>query len=89
MGTTRSTIQVDGRGRILLPKPLRERLGIKPKVMINVEIGDDGSVVLRDVREERRRLLRAAQGSFAGRGGSVDGLIAQRRAAAAREAGGE
>jgi AbrB family looped-hinge helix DNA binding protein len=89
MSTSRSTIQVDGRGRILLPKPLRERLGITPKAMLDVEVGDDGSVVLRDVRDERRRLLHAAQGSFKGRGGSVDDLIAQRRAAAAREVGGK
>ena len=81
------SIQVDGRGRILLPKPLRERLGIKPKAMIDVEVADDGSVVIRDVRNERRRRLRAAQGSFEGRGGSVDELIADRRAEAAREAG--
>lgn len=85
MGTSRSQVQVDGRGRILLPKAMRERLGVEPKAMIDVELRDDDSLVLRDVREERRRQLRAAKGSFAGRGGSVDELIAERRAEAARE----
>lgn len=79
-------VQADGRGRILLPKRMRERLGITPKGTISVELADDGSVVLRNPRAARQRLLREAQGSFAGRGGSVDDLIAQRRAEAAREA---
>ena len=85
MGATKTIIQADGRGRILLPKPVRERLGIAPKAMVQVEVAADGSVLLRDVREERRRLLREAQGSYKGRGGSVDDLIAERRREAARE----
>jgi len=85
MGTAKVGVQVDGRGRILLPKELRARLEIKPKAMINVELAEDGSVVLSNPREERRRLLREAQGSLAGSGETVDDLIAERRAAAARE----
>lgn len=87
MNPERMVVQTDGRGRILLPAALRERLGIVPKAAVEVEAREDGSVVLRDVREERRRRLREAQGSFEGRGGSVDELIAERRAEAAREAG--
>lgn len=87
MGTPiRSKVRADNRGRILLPKPIRENLGITAGALIDVETSDDGSVVLRDPREERRRRLREAQGSFKGRGGSVDDLIAERRAEAAREA---
>lgn len=85
MSSTRSTVRADGRGRVLLPKPVRECLHISPGATVHVEVIDDGSVVLRSVRDERRRQLRAAKGSFKGRGGSVDDLIAERRAEAARE----
>lgn len=83
--TTTSTIRADGRGRILLPKPLRQQLGIEAGANVTVEHRADGSVVLRDFREERRRRISEARGSFKGRGGSVDDLIAQRREEAVRE----
>lgn len=78
-------VQTDARGRLLLPKEVRAHLGLEPKATINVETRPDGAVVLRDPRAQRRRLLEVTRGSLAGRGGSVDDLIAERRAAAKKE----
>jgi len=79
------SLQADARGRILLPKELRRELGLEGRGTITVEPREDGSVVLRDPRAERRRQLREARGSFAGRGSSVDDLIAARRTEARGE----
>ncbi|MBJ7520574.1 MAG: AbrB/MazE/SpoVT family DNA-binding domain-containing protein [Solirubrobacteraceae bacterium] len=79
------TIQADGRGRVLLPKDLRERLGLGPHATVIVEEADDGSVVLRDPAASRRRALDALQGSLAETPGSVDDFLAQRRRDAAAE----
>lgn len=78
-------VLADARGRLLLPKEVRAHLGLEPKSTINVETRADGSVVLRDPQAQRRRVLERARGSFAGRGGSVDELIAERRAEAKNE----
>jgi len=79
------SVQTDGRGRILLPPDLREHIGLKPKSVINVVPAEDGTLILCDVRADRRRQLKRARGSLRGQGGSVDDLIAQRRAEAATE----
>ena len=73
------SLQADSRGRILLPKDLRQSLGLESKGTVTVEARDDGSVLLRDPRAERTRQLREARGSYAGRGRSVDELIESRR----------
>lgn len=80
-------VQTDARGRVLLPKDVREHLGLKPKALVTVETRGDGSVVLRDPRAQRKRVLEDARGSFAKQGGSVDDLIAERRAEAKKERG--
>lgn len=84
MGDTH-VVQADGRGRVLLPRTMRERLGIGPHTPVAVEERDDGSVVLRDVRTARERLLDEFQGSWAGGARSSDDLIAERRRDAASE----
>ncbi|UUY04799.1 AbrB/MazE/SpoVT family DNA-binding domain-containing protein [Svornostia abyssi] len=78
-------IQADGRGRVLLPKALRDRLGLGPHAKVAVEEADDGSVVLRDPAAARRRTLDAMQGSLAHAPGSVDDFLAQRHRDAAAE----
>lgn len=78
-------VQTDARGRLLLPKEVRAHLGLEPKSIINVETRSDGTVVLRDPRAQRRRVLESARGSLGNRGGSVDDLIAERRAEARKE----
>ncbi len=77
-----TVVQIDARGRILLPKELRLHLGVEPEGALAVEVRDDGSVVMRDARADRARRLSKARGSFRGKGGSVDELIAARRAEA-------
>jgi bifunctional DNA-binding transcriptional regulator/antitoxin component of YhaV-PrlF toxin-antitoxin module len=79
------SVQADGRGRILLPSEVRAHLGLEPKSVINVETRADGTVVLRDPAAQRRRVLQSARGSLADSGGSVDQLIAERRAEAKRD----
>jgi bifunctional DNA-binding transcriptional regulator/antitoxin component of YhaV-PrlF toxin-antitoxin module len=86
MRHTHFAVQTDARGRLLLPKELRAHLGLEPKATISVEARADGAVVLRDPRAQRRRVLENARGSLRDQGGSVDELIAERRAAAKREA---
>ncbi|MDX8153617.1 AbrB/MazE/SpoVT family DNA-binding domain-containing protein [Patulibacter brassicae] len=81
-----TVVRADGRGRILLPQELRDRLGIQPHSVVAVELQDDGSVVLRDRDADRRRRVRAVRGSFRGAGESVDDLLAARRADARAEA---
>lgn len=78
-------VQTDARGRLLLPKEVRAHLGLKPKSTITVETRPDGAVILRDARAQRRRVLASARGSLADRSGSVDELIAERRAEAKNE----
>lgn len=85
MVAQRAEVVADGRGRLLLPRAMREALGITPHTVVGVELAEDGSVVLRDPASDRARRVRAARGSLRGRGGSVDDLIAERRAEAARE----
>lgn len=51
---------------------------------MTLEQADDGAVVLRSPQQVRRQAIAAARGSFAGRGGSVDDLLAERRADAKR-----
>lgn len=37
-----STVEVDDRGRVTIPKPVRERLGILPGDELTLEITEDG-----------------------------------------------
>lgn len=78
-------VQTDSRGRLLLPRELREHLGLEPKGAIAVQARTDGSIVLRDPSADRRHKLNQARGSFRGHGASVDELIAARRAEAKGE----
>ncbi|MCK9249769.1 MAG: AbrB/MazE/SpoVT family DNA-binding domain-containing protein [Solirubrobacteraceae bacterium] len=79
------TVQTDGRGRITLPPELRRHLGVEAKGSVLVEAREDGEIVIRDPRRDRRRRLQAARGAFRGQGQSVDELIAERRSDALRE----
>ncbi len=81
----RGTIRTDARGRITLPPAWRQHLGIEPHGLVSVEPREDGSIVLRDPRNERRRRLQAARGAFRNQGQSVAELLAERRDEASRE----
>lgn len=60
-------------------------MGIGPNAEVRLALAEDGTVTLSNPVAARRRAIRAARGSHAGRGMSVDELLAERRADAARE----
>ena len=37
-----SSVEVDGRGRVTIPKPVRDRLGILPGDELTLEVTEDG-----------------------------------------------
>lgn len=46
----RSTVEVDDRGRVTIPKPIRERLGILPGDELTLEFTGDGLRLVPDLR---------------------------------------
>lgn len=41
--------RIDDRGRVLIPQPLRERLGLEPGQDVRVEVDGDGNLVIQPV----------------------------------------
>jgi AbrB family looped-hinge helix DNA binding protein len=81
MGDTRE-VEVGPKGRVVIPAPIRRKLGIEEGTRLAVLV-DDGAVVLvpRDVVRKRLRAM------FAGVKGSMsEELMAERRAEAKAEA---
>jgi AbrB family looped-hinge helix DNA binding protein len=79
------TVQLDDRGRLVLPAPLRERLQVADGGRLLLTLDEDGSVRLVPARTVVSRF----QGAFRDRYGDrslVDELLAERRAEADREA---
>jgi AbrB family looped-hinge helix DNA binding protein len=79
------TIVADGRGRLLLPKELREQLNLKPGGAVTADLDASGAVVLRDARAALDAQFDRALGVAEDAPGSVEQLIADRRAEAARD----
>jgi AbrB family transcriptional regulator, stage V sporulation protein T len=76
-------VTVGERGRVVLPSAVRRELDLKPGTHMLLSTEQDGSLRLRPYRavaEQSRGLLRDLPG-----GPMVDGLLAERRAEAARE----
>jgi len=72
---------VTSKGQVTIPKPLRDRLGIKPGSAVQFELAPDGQVTLRKVGKgpsKRVRRLEAFRG-FAGEGLSTDEIMALTR----------
>jgi antitoxin PrlF len=46
-------VTVTRKGQVTIPKPVRDRLGIKPGSKLEFEIGDDGRAYLRTVGQRR------------------------------------
>lgn len=79
------TVQLDDRGRLYLPAPLRERLQVDDGGQLLLTLQEDGSVRLVPARTVVSRF----RGAFRDRYGDrslVDELLAERRAEADREA---
>ncbi len=80
----RVTLKTDKRGRVTLPPEVRDAAGFSPHMDLVVEVGDN-MVMLRDATAERKAILKAARGQFAGAGGGTEELFASRRAEFAQE----
>jgi AbrB family looped-hinge helix DNA binding protein len=57
-------LRIDKSGRVVVPKPLRERLGLKPGTELEV-LDQQSGVLLRTVKEEPRWSKLTAYGSIA------------------------
>lgn len=80
----RAVVRVDAQGRLLVPKELREAVGMRPGENVTLLV-EDGELVVLTVAASTRRIREiAAQYSAPGRS-LVDELIAERRAEAQRE----
>ena len=77
--------KVDNAGRVLIPAPLREKLGVQPGATVSIAEGRGGRIVL----ESRMAALHEAQEYFCGLAPPTkvwsDELIAARREEARRE----
>src|SRR2546423_15139047 len=77
--------KVDSAGRVLIPAPLREKLGVQPGATVSITEGRAGRIVL----ESRMAAVREAQEYFCSIGPPTevwsDELIAERREEARRE----
>ena len=86
MPLMRYTVNIGERGRLVLPAPLREQLGVGEGDRLLLILEQDGSVRLVPARTVAGRF----QGMFRDRYGErslADELLAERREEAAREAG--
>lgn len=83
MASIRETATVDDRGRLVLPRAWRDSLGLEPGASVVLE-NDGESIRVVNARREHAALVRSLRGS-ARSGPSVDDLIADRRAEAARD----
>lgn len=75
----RVTLKTDKRGRVTLPPEVRAAAGFSPHMDLVVEVAGN-TVTLRDATAERKDILKAARGQFAGAGGGTAELFANRRA---------
>jgi AbrB family looped-hinge helix DNA binding protein len=70
---------VTGKGQVTIPKPIRDRLGIKPGDAVEFELAPDGRVVPFKVGGERRVSRFEALRGRAGAGLSTDEIMALTR----------
>lgn len=69
--TEAADVNMTSKGQVLIPKPIRERLGLVPGEAVVVGINDRGEAVVRpkvreETKEERRARIRAAIDRVAG-----------------------
>lgn len=70
---------VTSKGQVTIPKPIRDRLGIKPGNAVEFELAADGQVVLVKVGRQRRVSRFEALRGRAGAGLSTDEIMALTR----------
>lgn len=70
---------VTSKGQVTIPKPVRDRLGIKPGNAVEFELAPDGRVVLIKIGTRGSRSRYAALRGRAGKGLSTDEIMALTR----------
>lgn len=70
---------VTSKGQVTIPKPVRDRLGIKPGSTVEFELAPDGRVTLAKVKGGRPKSRFAALRGRAGPGLSTDQIMALTR----------
>ncbi len=70
---------VTSKGQVTIPKPVRDRLGIRPGTVVEFELAPDGRVVLVKVGGRRRPSRFEALRGRAGPGLSTDEIMALTR----------
>ncbi|MBQ6641123.1 MAG: AbrB/MazE/SpoVT family DNA-binding domain-containing protein [Saccharopolyspora sp.] len=83
-GMTSAAVKMNPQGRVSIPAPFRHELGLTPDTDL-VSYVEDGRVVFEEREHLMRRIQQTALNSRATAGSPVDELLADRRAAAARE----
>lgn len=77
-------LHLGARGRLVLPAPIRKRLGLKEGDRLVLTLEPDGTLRLASLREQVKKLRGLLKNLAPGRS-LVDELIRDRRAEAARE----
>jgi antitoxin PrlF len=70
---------VTSKGQVTIPKPVRDRLGIKPGNAVEFQLAEDGHVVLLKVGGRRPRSRFEVLRGRAGKGLSTDQIMALTR----------
>jgi len=70
---------VTSKGQVTIPKPVRDRLGIKPGNSVEFELAEDGRIVLVKVGGKPRKSRFEALRGHAGAGLSTDQIMAMTR----------
>ncbi len=70
---------VTSKGQVTIPKPVRDRLGIKPGSAVDFELAPDGRVILVKVKAGRPKSRFAALRGRAGHGLTTDQIMALTR----------
>lgn len=72
-----STVTI--KGQVTIPKPVRDRLGVKPGDEVKFELAEDGRVVISKSRGKAARSRFAALRGRAGKGLGTDQIMALTR----------
>ena len=72
------TTTVSSRGQVVLPSPVRRKLGLRKGTRVNIVIGEtgEGSIILQPLHADA---IRTVRGSLPGGGEALDYLQAERR----------
>jgi AbrB family looped-hinge helix DNA binding protein len=70
---------VTSKGQVTIPKPVRDRLGVKPGDEVGFEMGPDGRVTIAKVMAKPKPSRFAALRGHAGKGLTTDQIMALTR----------